>query len=68
MGYVRNHNFYWPFILRRNGAEFFYGGDEHSAQETNISSKKIEENTYFTLHDYVYVIVKIEPLGDVSNI
>ncbi|EKP0306423.1 hypothetical protein [Aeromonas sp. 102P] len=67
MGYVRSGDVYWPLILRRDGSEFFYGGEEHSAEETNIFSKKIEENTYFTLHGYVYVIVKIEPLGDLPQ-
>lgn len=69
-GYVRNEDIFYPFVLRR-GTEFFYGGDEHWAEPTNIGEREIEVGEHFTLfnspHDTerfeaVYVVTNVHPV------
>lgn len=69
-GYVRNEQIFYPFVLR-NGKEFFYGGDKHWAEPTNIGQREMKVGTYFTLSnspdddktfEAVYTVINIHPV------
>lgn len=48
MGYIQNESVYWPFILKNNES-FFYGGEEHYTEPTNIGRSVIEKGQFFTI-------------------
>lgn len=48
LGYVQNDKVKHPFIFE-HGIRFFYGGEEHAYEPTNLGQKKIQVGSFFTL-------------------
>lgn len=64
MGYVKNDGISHPFILKSQNKLFFYGGDEHDFQSTNIGEKFIRVGHYFSLFEdseSTYKITNVHP-------
>src|SRR2546430_2734908 len=51
MGYVKDGDVQWPFILR-GGSTCFYGGDEPKSEQTNFGAKPIQVGEMFTLSSW----------------
>ncbi len=66
-GYVRNESIIYPFVLRR-GKEIFYGGEEHSAEPTNIGVREIKAGECFTLSSPAHDIEKIDSVYTITNV
>lgn len=48
-----------PFVLQ-NGNSFFYGGENHVFEKTNVGERLIKPNEYFTVYsEGIEVIFKI---------
>lgn len=71
MGYVKNESYFHPFVFQRS-AVFYYGGEEHWAEPTNIGQRDISVGSFFTLSndpkdtdsfEATYEITSVHPVG-----
>ncbi len=55
-GYMKNAHVIHPFVLQ-NGTSCFYGGEEHSFENTDIGDRSIQPETFFDVNGETYEII-----------
>ncbi len=66
-GCVKNENITHPFVLQRS-LSFYYGGEEHWQEPTNIGQRQIAQGSLFTLSNDPRDPEKFEATYEITTI